>query len=271
MTARKKIGPACIELKPTPKSRVTTIPKGHTAFTLIELLVVITIIGILAALLLPALATAKDKAIRTECMSNVRQFNLGMVLYGGDNNDHLPPINAGLWAWDLPYSVADILLQNSITRPVLYDPGFSQMNVDGLWNFHPNTDPPLGAYRVIGYAMTFSGTASLDPTNWNFTLASQGAEINGTNIPPQPVSERVLTAGAVISQPAENDPDERATYHYTGIMGGYAPLPHRSAHLLSSGVPAGDNLGFCDGHVQWRQFEQMLPRTSSLGTPVFWW
>ena len=67
----------------------TTI-QSNRAFTLIELLVVIAVMGILAALLLPALSAAKDRAKRTTCLNNLRQINLGIHMYCDDASDASP-------------------------------------------------------------------------------------------------------------------------------------------------------------------------------------
>jgi prepilin-type N-terminal cleavage/methylation domain-containing protein/prepilin-type processing-associated H-X9-DG protein len=71
-----------------------------TAFTLIELLVVIAIIAILAALLLPALARAKQKAQAVTCMNNNKQLGLAWMMYAGDNNDNLAINNDKSTAWN---------------------------------------------------------------------------------------------------------------------------------------------------------------------------
>src|SRR2546425_13353601 len=66
-----------------------TVPCREGGFTLIELLVVIAIIAILAAMLLPVLAKAKQKGQGIQCLSNGRQLSLGWMMYAHDSNDRI--------------------------------------------------------------------------------------------------------------------------------------------------------------------------------------
>jgi prepilin-type processing-associated H-X9-DG protein/prepilin-type N-terminal cleavage/methylation domain-containing protein len=78
---------------------ITHRPASLHSFTLIELLVVIAIIAILAAMLLPALSQAREKARQARCMSNLRQIGIVILMYAQDNDGWAPPMLDGAEGW----------------------------------------------------------------------------------------------------------------------------------------------------------------------------
>jgi prepilin-type processing-associated H-X9-DG protein/prepilin-type N-terminal cleavage/methylation domain-containing protein len=131
--------------------------KGEPAFTLVELLVVIAIIAILASLLLPGLARAKDKARETQCLSNLRQWTVALSLYLQENEDYIPRRGQGVqplfiidrpedWFNALPPLVELPSYQALATNAVIPQPADRTIFVC------PNAKP-TGAAHFLSYGM----------------------------------------------------------------------------------------------------------------------
>jgi prepilin-type processing-associated H-X9-DG protein len=250
------------------KLRTLARTTRERAFTLTDLVVCVAIIALLVCLALPALAGGKDRTRVAQCAANLRQFTLAMHVYGHEFGDKLPTATVGSWPLDMPWAVGSFVERIGSKWTTMYCPGtrvrFTDDDNYRLYTWAPNN------YRIVGYALTFPGTAALSITNRNATLTPRSMPFGPVMLPTSSPAQQVLLADATLSQPGQSGEALRNTYNYTDIVGAYLKR-HISAHL-DSNLPAGGNVGMLDGHVEWRKFQDMHVRTvEGAGTPVFWW
>ncbi len=200
-----------------------SVPSIRRAFTLIELLVVIAIIAILAAILFPVFARARENARRSSCSSNLKQIGLGILQYVQDYDEKYPDWNVGAtsatpgWAYAIqPYLKSTQIYQcPSETNP-------------------PNPAPTNGGYSDYFYnsVVGFGGGSLARMESPSLTIMNG----DGSNVVAPPRSNGGIAANAI------------------GVATGeasWSPSTPTAATSPAQRHLEGGNYAFADGHVKW--------------------
>jgi prepilin-type N-terminal cleavage/methylation domain-containing protein len=216
--------------------------EANRGFTLIELLVVIALIAILASLLFPAVARAKQSALRTICVSNLKQWGVALQLYANDNHEYFPDAtDADLnWAgnniqqfWE-KYLIKQKQGESKDRFNIIYCP-------TQKWHRYADVTQP-GAQIVIGYQYL----PHRDPQSqwWNYNTHGLLGWVSKKKFGgPYRNAPLMIDVYQAIGSAAGDTANVRDWF--------YMPGQPYSSHATARGPATGANFLFEDGSVQW--------------------
>jgi prepilin-type N-terminal cleavage/methylation domain-containing protein/prepilin-type processing-associated H-X9-DG protein len=252
--------------------------KTKRGFTLIELLVVIAIIAILAAMLLPALAKAKERANSIACLNNLKQWGLSLTMYLDDNGDIFPDFsipssapgapggysqdkikwtdlaafaNAGsgnsAWFNALPASISQKPLWQYAAEPAALANSRSMFHCPAAQFFPSEVDPLVRV--AFSYGINFKGTVGAVPA-------------------PTPFKSTVVKNPAAFVFFSDARANSGETPFYGSNPMSDLGAPRGSLNHLSSRHKAGANLTFLDGHSAYFKYDYLAyPKGTKVGDP----
>jgi prepilin-type N-terminal cleavage/methylation domain-containing protein/prepilin-type processing-associated H-X9-DG protein len=207
------------------------------AFTLIELLVVIAIIAILAAILFPVFARARENARRSSCQSNLKQLALGVLQYTQDYDEKLCTVEIGGGTDGM--TTSNFILWTDVIQP--YMKSFQLIRCPSSTNNNAPADP-VGRPSVANALLSYGAASGSGGNSYAFTLTYSATT------PPSSLSEFTNTAETLLMGDRN---DITGTYGYW--LGPYTTNAYAPGTLHLEG----GNMAFVDGHVKWMRQEKV--------------
>ncbi len=220
-------------------------------FTLIELLVVIAIIAILAAMLLPALARAKDKAKAVADINNNKQIGLAFMMYAGDSSEYLPPLNTGTWPGVTPDWWFKILDQGKYLT--------SSATSNNVWRCTAVKDTDIDPGTVAFFKSPCEGYGPLEGNSLTtgiirYALNSDGSRLGSRKVTQLRRASQLWLIGDVGYPRTGQTLDRQPSSYLTEITtkqpnptGGWTFAPYKQPAARHNGRAI---FSFCDGHVE---------------------